>query len=100
MPDPFGRLFVSGFASKVGECAALARGAVSLVIGTIVGLGASLGDVCACTGFALGVGWHWSPLACPFVVEGHGLVVRSGSGTGVAPNVSSTSVAQSNDIDW
>jgi len=63
-------------------------------------LGVSLGDTCVCTGFALGVGGHWSPLVCPFVVEGHGLVVGSGSGMGVAPNVSLTSVAQSSDIDW
>jgi hypothetical protein len=102
-PDPFERQFALCLAGKAGGRAPFAWGAVSLVIGAAVRLavlGASLGDACACTGFALGVGGHWSPLACPFVVEGHRLVVGSGSGTGVAPNVSSTSVAQSNDIDW
>jgi hypothetical protein len=80
--DTWGCLSVLGLAGNAGRRASIARGAVSLVIGAAAGMGASLGDVCAGVGPAVGVGGHWSPLACPFAVEGHGLVVGSDASAG------------------
>ena len=50
----------------MGKCAAFARGAISLVIGAVMGLAgvrASADDKGAGVGLAVGVGTHWGVLA-------------------------------------
>ena len=83
LPDPFGCLSVPGFASGVGKCAAFVWGAISLVIGAVMGLvgvRASPDDERAGVGLAVGMGTREGALACWFVVKERMLVVGSGEG--------------------
>ena len=89
LPDPIGCLSVPGFASGVGKCAAFARGAISLVIGAVMGLAgvrASANDGRASVGLAVGAR----------IAEVHAGGVTSPLGWVTGPNDASTSVAQSN----
>ena len=89
MPDPIGCLSVPGFASGVGKCAAFARGAISLVIGAVMGLAgvrASADDERAGVGLAVGAR----------IAGARAGGVTSPLGWVTGPNDASTSVAQSN----
>ena len=89
LPDPFGCLSVLGFASGVGKCAAFTQGAISLVIGAVMGLAglrASANNELAGVGLAVG--------ARIAGVRAGGVMSPLGWVTG--PNDASTSVAQSN----
>jgi hypothetical protein len=89
LPDPFGHMSMPGFVSGVGKCAAFAQGAISLVIGVVMGLAgvhASENDERASVGLAVG--------ACIAGVHAGGVTSPLGWVTG--PNDASTSVAQSN----
>ena len=89
LPDPIGCLSVPGFASGVGKCAAFARGAISLVIGAVMGLAgvrASADDERA------GVGLAMRARIAGVCAGG----VTSPLGWVTGPNDASTSVAQSN----